>query len=110
VGSIEQSAPSFTRRYIAARRLLVGSAVAFVILWSSLWVPVLLTGAQGSLFLFPVVFLLAVAPWGGACTALVLAARSRNEGCDSHSEVVVALSALLLALGPILLWFGPVAT
>ncbi|MCE0459602.1 hypothetical protein [Curtobacterium flaccumfaciens] len=81
--------------------------MTFALLWSILWAPVL-TGVQGSLLLYPVVFLLAMVPWGGACTALVLAGRSRNEGVDSRSEVVVGLSAVLLALGPILLWFGPV--
>jgi hypothetical protein len=108
VGSINQPEPFGIRRYNAARLLLVCSATSFAILWSILWVPVLLTGGQSSLLLYPVVFLLAVLPWCGACMALVLAGRSRNKGVDSRSEVVVGLSAVLLALGPILLWFGPV--
>ncbi len=33
-------------------------------LWAVLWLPVLVTGSQGSLFLSPLVLLLAVVPWG----------------------------------------------
>ncbi len=84
------------------------SAVGFAMLWAILWVPVLLTGGEGSLLLYPVVFLLAVVPFGGACSALVLASRSRNAGDGIRSESVAGLSAVLLALGPVLLWFGPV--
>lgn len=77
-------------------------------LWAILWVPVLLTGGEGSLLLYPVVFLLAVVPFGGACSALVLAIRSRDAGHGSRGDSVAGLSAVLLALGPVLLWFGPV--
>jgi hypothetical protein len=95
---------------VAARRLvtLIGTIhpMAFAILWAILWVPVLLTGGAGSLFLYPVVFLLAVCPWGGAWTALALAGRSLKEGGGRRSESVAALSAVLLAVGPVLLWFG----
>jgi hypothetical protein len=94
-------------RYTAARLLLVCSAVGFAILWSVLWTPALLTGSQGILLLYPVVFLLAVGPWAGAWTALALASRSRRDGSDSRREPVAAMSAVLLALGPVLLWFGP---
>jgi hypothetical protein len=95
-------------RYTAARLLLVCSAAGLAILWSVLWTPVLLTGGQGGLLLYPVVFLLAVGPWAGAWTALALASRSRKDGgADSRGGPVAAMSAVLLALGPVLLWFGP---
>ena len=110
VWSPVQPEPSKTGQSIAALVLLICSATGFAILWAIMWVPVLLTGGAGSLFLYPIVFLLAVGPWGGAWTALVLATRSRNQAVATRSETVAALSAILLALGPILLWFGPVAT
>ena len=88
--------------------LLICSATSFAILWGAMWVPVLLTGSAGSLFLYPIVFLLAVGPWGAAWTALALAARSRKEAGAKRSNAVAGASAVLLALGPVLLWFGPV--
>lgn len=110
VWSPDQPEPSKTGQSIAALVLLICSATGFAILWAIMWVPVLLTSGAGSLFLYPIVFLLAVGPWGGAWTALVLATRSRKRPGAVHSEKVAALSAILLALGPILLGFGPVAT
>lgn len=105
-----QPEPPNTGRSIAALVLLICSATGFVILWVVMWVPVLLTGGEGSLFLYPIVFLLAVGPWGGAWTALALATRSRKGAGAIHSETVAALSSVLLALGPVLLWFGPAVT
>lgn len=103
-----QPEPPRSGHYTAALVLLICSATSFAILWAVMWVPVPLTGSEGSLFLYPIIFLLAVGPWIGAWTALALAARSRKEPGAKRSEVVVAASAVLLALGPVLLWFGPV--
>ncbi|RUQ02861.1 hypothetical protein [Curtobacterium sp. HSID17257] len=100
--------PSTDARYEVARALLVGSATAFAVLWAVLWLPVLVTGSQGSLFLYPLVLLLAVGPWGTTWTALVLAARSRNARDDRRASAVTGISAILLVLAPVLLWFGPV--
>jgi hypothetical protein len=105
-----QFEPPGTGRYTAARVLLVCSATGFAILWAALWVPVLLTGGEGSLFLYPIVFLLAVGPWAGAWTALALACSSLKAGGSRRNELVAAFSAILLALGPVLLWFGPTLT
>lgn len=110
MGSSVQSEPPGTGWYTAARVLLICSAAGFAVLWAILWLPVLLTGGQGSLLLYPVVFLLATGPWAGVCVALVLAGRARKVGVGRHSGTVAALSAVLLALGPVLLWFGPVIT
>lgn len=103
-----QPEPPSNGRSIAALVLLICSAAGFVILWAIMWLPVLLTGSEGSLFLYPIVFLLAVGPWVGAWTALALAARSRKGASAKRRGVVAAASAILLALGPVLLWFGPV--
>jgi hypothetical protein len=108
VGSTVRTEPPGTGWYTAALVLLICSASGFAVLWATLWLPVLLTGGQGSLFLYPVVFLLAVGPWLGGWAALVMAARSRKEGGGRRSEAVSAASAITLVLGPVLLWFGPV--
>ncbi|WP_139200627.1 hypothetical protein [Curtobacterium sp. MMLR14_010] len=110
MASTVQSEPPGAGRYTAARVLLVCSAAGFAILWVTLWVPVLLTGSEGSLFLYPIVFLLAAGPWAGAWTALALAGSSLKAGGSSRNELVLAFSAILLALGPVLLWFGPTLT
>lgn len=88
--------------------VLICSAAGFAVLWAIMWLPVLLAGSEGSLFLYPIVFLLAVGPWGGAWAALALAERSRKQASAKRSGVIAAASAILLALGPVLLWFGPV--
>lgn len=108
VGSPLQPQPPSSGRYIAALVLLICSATGFAILWAIMWLPVRPTSSEGSLFLYPIVFLLAVGPWGGAWTALALATRSRKEAGARRSDAVTASSAILLALGPVLLWFGPV--
>lgn len=102
-----QPEPPSNGRYTAALLLLICSAAGFAILWAIMWLPVLLTDSEGTLFLYPIVFLLAVGPWGGTWTALALAARSRKEAGAKRSEAVTAASAVLLVLGPVLLWFGP---
>ncbi|QCR43398.1 hypothetical protein C1N91_07415 [Curtobacterium sp. SGAir0471] len=102
--------PSTDTRLGVARALLVGSALSFAVLWAVLWLPVLLTGSQGSLFLYPVVLLLAVAPYAATWVALVLADRARRARADGRRSAVPALCAVLLVLAPLLLWFGPVAS
>ena len=101
-----QYEPPGAGRYTAAQMLLVCSVAGFAILWAALWAPVLLTGGEGSLFLYPIVFLPAVGPWAGAWSALALACSSLKAGGSSRNELVAAFSAILLALGPVLLWFG----
>lgn len=110
-----QSEPPSTGRYTAARVLLVCSATGFAILWAALWVPVLLTGGEGSLFLYPTCSCSpwdrgTVGPWAGAWTALALACSSLKAGGSSRNELVAAFSAILLAFGPLVLWFGPTLT
>lgn len=86
--------------------LLICSAAGFAILWAIMWLPVLLTGSAGSLFLYPIVFLLAGGR--GEAWAALVAERSRKEASAKRGGVIAAASAILLALGPVLLRFGPV--
>lgn len=102
--------PSTDTRIGVALALLVGSALSFAVLWAVLWLPVLLTDSQGSLFLYPLVVLLAIAPYGATWVALALAERARRARADGRGSAVPALCAVLLVLAPVLLWFGPVAS
>jgi hypothetical protein len=92
---------------VVATVLCSVSGASFVALWATLWLPVLLTGAGTSLFLWPLVMLLAVGPWSGAAAGLVLGAVAHRQGCSPTAATwVVATSALLVVAVPVALWFG----
>jgi hypothetical protein len=92
---------------VVATVLTSVSAGAFLVLWAVLWLPVLLRGAETTLFLWPLIVVLAVGPWCGSVAALVLATVARCRGQTPTAATAVLLaSALLVVVAPVALWFG----
>jgi hypothetical protein len=107
---VSSTSPSTDARgtaLVAATVLSSVSAGALAVLWAVLWLPVLLSGAGTALFLWPLVLVLAVGPWCGAVTALVLGAVAHRQGSSpAAATFVVVASALLVVAAPVALWFG----
>jgi len=98
--------PHATPTLVVAVAILSMSGTALALLWSVMWVPVLVTGTGASLFLWPLVLALSLLPWGGVVVALVLGVVARRRAETRGSTAVVVTSAVLSGLAPIALWFG----
>ncbi|MCT9620580.1 MULTISPECIES: hypothetical protein [unclassified Curtobacterium] len=98
--------PHSTPTLVVAGAILSMSGTALALLWSVMWVPVLVTGTGASLFLWPLVLALSLLPWGGVVVALVLGVVARRRAEARGSTAVVVASAVLSGLAPIALWFG----
>ncbi|MDP4334983.1 hypothetical protein Q7F20_16535 [Curtobacterium sp. A7_M15] len=95
-----------TPTLVVAVALLCMSGTALALLWSVMWVPVLVTGTGASLFLWPLVLAASLLPWCGVVAALVLGGVALRHGERRGPTAVVTTSAVVSVLAPIALWFG----
>ncbi|GAA1492189.1 hypothetical protein [Curtobacterium herbarum] len=91
---------------VVATALLASATGVLLVLWLVMWLPVLLSGAATSLFAWPLVLVLAVAPWCAVIAALVLGLVARSEQPTASADAVIGISVILVLVVPAALWFG----
>lgn len=94
-----------TTQSVTAFALTVTGAVAVVLSWSVLWLPVPFDGGP-RLALWPVAMLVTALAEMTFVVALVLAIVAADRKRSGARVVLAAVSAVLLVAAPVVTWFG----